>query len=113
MSPKVAEWLMTISTLDTNNIVNHNNFRYHKVKDRKREIIQSPTLFEIEKFCDFLVELNIQIKNEQIDGIDARKMFSSYVRMFRKVINSDNIELYNNRNDEDYSELLLMDEKEN
>lgn len=40
-------------------------------------------------------------------------MFSSYVRMFRKVINSDNIELYNNRNDEDYSELLLMDEKEN
>jgi hypothetical protein len=110
---KVAEWIMTISTLDTNNIVNHNNFRYHKVKDRKREIIQSPTLFEIEKFCDFLVELNIQIKNEQIDGIDARKMFSSYVRMFRKVINSDNIELYNNRNDEDYSELLLMDEKEN
>lgn len=109
---KVAEWLMAISTLDTNSIVKHNYFRYHKVKGRKGEIIQSPTLFEIEKFCEFLVELNIQIKNEQIDGKDARKMFSSYARMLSKVINSDKIELYNIQNDEDYSELLLMDEKE-
>lgn len=104
---KVAEWLLAITELDSNG--NIANVYPQKTKDEKGHAILKPSPFENERFCDFLVELNIQIKSEQIEKEDAKKVFSFYAFSFAKVLQEDNLVSYNRRKYSDFSELLTRE----
>ena len=104
---KVAEWLLAITELDSNG--NIANVYPQKTKDEKGHEILKPSPFENERFCDFLVELNIQIKSEQIEKEDAKKVFSFYAFSFAKVLQEDDLVSYNRRKYSDFSELLTRE----
>lgn len=104
---KVAEWLMSITELDSNG--NIAKVYPQKTKDDKGHTILKPTYFEKERFCDFLIELNIQIKSEQMEKEDAIKVFSFYVYSFDRVLQEDEMILYRKRECVDLSELLTRD----
>lgn len=80
---KVAEWLLFISKKDT-----HSNYiKRHKMsKKGQSETYMEPTPFEIERFWSFLIELNIQIKNKQIEKEDANHIFSRYAQLISIVL---------------------------
>ena len=104
---KVAEWLLAITELDSNG--NIANVYPQKTKDEKGHAILKPSSFENERFCDFLVELNIQIKSEQIEKEDAKKVFSFYAFSFAKVLQEDEMVSYSKRKYSDFSELLTRE----
>lgn len=104
---KVAEWLMAITELDSNG--NIAKVYPQKTKDDKGHTILKPTYFEKERFCDFLIELNIQIKSEQIEKGDAIKVFYFYAYSFAKVLQEDEMIIYRKRECVDLSELLTRD----
>lgn len=97
---KVAEWLLNICEIDSDSNV--------KILDSKISQYSSkePTLFEKERFMEFFIELNIQIKNKQIEKEDARKLFSFYALLFDNVTKFDNQTLYSKREVSKLSELL-------
>lgn len=104
---KVAEWLLAITELDSNG--NISEVYPQKTKDEKGFAILKPTVFEKERFCDFLVELNIQIKSEQIEKEDAKKVFSFYAFSFAKVLQEGEMVSYSKRKYSDFSELLTRE----
>ena len=104
---KVAEWLLAITELDSNG--NIAKVYSKKTKDEKGHAILKPSSFENERFFDFLVELNIQIKSEQIEKEDAKKVFSFYAFSFAKVLQEDDLVSYNRRKYSDFSELLTRE----
>ncbi len=104
---KVAEWLLAITELDSNG--NIANVYPQKTKDEKGHAILKPSPFENGRFCDFLVELNIQIKSEQIEKEDAKKVFSFYAFSFAKVLQEDEMVSYSKRKYSDFSELLTRE----
>ena len=79
---KVAEWLFT------------------------GNIVKEPAPFEKERFWEFLVEINIQIKDKQIVREDAMKVFSIYANMFDKVVIQAEEQTNSNRIRTDIEELL-------
>lgn len=100
---KVAEWLLTISKLDFDGNVEIMDSKYLQ---HSKNFAKEPTLFEKERFMDFLIELNVQIKNKQIEKEDAIKVFSIYTRLFDNVIKSDNRINHFKRDVTELSELL-------
>ncbi len=98
---KVAEWLLNVSELDSDGKV-----IIDSKKLRLNNNIGEPTLFEKGRFMDFLIEVNIQIINKQIDKYDARKIFSLYAKLFEYVTNSDNQTIYYKKDLSDLTELL-------
>ena len=104
---KVAEWLMEITELDSNG--NIAKVYPQKKKGDKGHAILNPTFYERETFCNFLVELNIQLKSEQIEKDDAREVFSFYAFSFAQVIQEDKMMLYRKRERADFSELLTRE----
>ena len=104
---KVAEWLLAITELDSNG--NIAKVYPQKTKDEKGHAILKPSSFENERFFDFLVELNIQIKSEQIEKEDAIKVFSFYAFSFAKVLQEDEMVSYSKRKYSDFSELLTRE----
>lgn len=101
---KVAEWLLAISEFDTEGILI--NVYPKRLNDDKGRTIVEPTFFEMNCFGDFLIELNIQTKNKQLEKEDVRKYFSPYALIFDKVIQSENKQIYYMRNLSDLSEML-------
>lgn len=99
---KVAEWLLTISEIE-NGVI---NVYPNRMKNDKGRAITEPTYFEQKCFLDFLIELNIQIKNKQLDKEDARIYFSSYVLIFKKVLEVEKKKVFYMLNLADLSELL-------
>lgn len=98
----VAEWLLTISEIE-NGVI---NVYPNRMKNDKGRAITEPTYFEQKCFLDFLIELNIQIKNKQLDKEDARIYFSSYVLIFKKVLEVEKKKVFYMLNLADLSELL-------
>ena len=102
---KVAEWLLLISELDTEG--NVLGIIYNKkIKANKNLTVVEPTYFEKERFFDFLIELNNQIKNKKIEREDTIRVFSLYAQMFAKVLQIDNKTTYDKRDRSNISELL-------
>lgn len=85
---KVVEWLIAISDIDKNDVITR--FYPEKSKDDKGNSIEKPSLYEKERFMRFFVELNIQIKNKQLNERDVNELFSFYAMMFSKVEHVDN-----------------------
>ena len=100
---KVAEWLMDISELDFNDKL---KVYPMKSKDDRGKTIIEPTRFEKERFLDFLVESNNQVKNEQICKKDVNDVFSIYAFLFSQILHVDKKTKYIKRNHIDFSELL-------
>lgn len=89
---KVAEWLLAIAEFDSNgNIL---NVYPKRLKDDKGRTIIEPTYFEKERFFNFLKELNIQIKNRQLEKEDVNNLFSIYASLFYKVKLADDKTIY-------------------
>ena len=101
---KVAEWLLTIAEYDSNGILN--NVYPNRVKNDKGRAITEPTYFEQKCFLDFLIELNIQIKNKQLEKEDVRQIFSPYALIFNEVLQAENMKNICMRNLANLSELL-------
>lgn len=101
---KVAEWLLTIAEFDSNGILN--NVYPNRMKNDKGRAITEPTFFEQKCFLDFLIELNLQIKNMQLEKEDVRTIFSPYALIFNKVLKAKNMKIYYMRSLADLSELL-------
>lgn len=80
---KVVEWLMCIAEFDSNVYPN-------RLNDEKGGTISEPTFFQKKCFWDFLIELNIQIKNKQLEKEDVRKLFYPYALIFKKVLQAEN-----------------------
>lgn len=99
---KVVRWLFAITDLDSNEIKVYPK----RSKDDKGNPIEKPTSFEKERFLVFLTELNIQIRENQLEKEDVKKIFSPYVLLFNKAQESDNTIIFSLRKDSDYSELL-------
>lgn len=97
---KVAEWLFNVNELDSDGKVIINSMKL------KQNNIKEPTLFEKRRFMDFLIEINIQIKNKQIEKEDVRKIFSIYAKLFENIINSDNQPICYKKDLSELSELL-------
>ena len=101
---KVAEWLLTLAEFDSNgNLI---DVYPKRLKDNKGRPISEPSSFEKQIFVDFLVELNIQIKNKQLEKEDIGKYFSPYVLLFKEILQADNNKTYYIRSLDDLSELL-------
>lgn len=84
---KVSEWLLAITRYDSDgNIVKVLPKRSIKYNGKT---ITEPTNYEKERFLAFLIELNIQIKNEQIERKDAEEVFAFYIQLFDKVLQID------------------------
>lgn len=103
---KVAEWLLAISEFDPEGILI--NVYSKRLNDDRGRTITKPTFFEMNCFCDFLIELNIQIKNKQLEKEDVRKYFSPYILIFKEVIQAENKENYYMRNLADLSEIYSL-----
>ena len=98
----VAEWLLTISEIGNGVIKVYPN----RMKNCKSRAITEPTYFEQKCFLNFLIELNIQIKNKQLEKEDVRKIFSLYALIFKEVLLAENMEKFYMLNLSDLSELL-------
>lgn len=84
---KVAEWLLTIAEFDSNgNLI---DVYPKRLKDNKGKHVTEPSTFEKQFFVDFFVELDIQIKNKQLEREDVINYFSSYVSIFQMVQHKD------------------------
>ena len=79
----VAEWLLFITKKDSHGIL------IERSKRSKKEYME-PTPFEKERFWCFLIELNIQIKDKQIEKEDAMKIFSRYAQLIGIVLETHN-----------------------
>lgn len=88
----VVEWLLNIAEFDSNGVLV--NVYPKGLNDDKGRTISEPTFFQKKCFGDFLIELNIQIKNKQLDIEDVRKYFSPYVLIFNKVLQVENNKVY-------------------
>ncbi len=99
---KVVRWLFAITDIDSNEIKVYTK----RSKDNKGNPIEEPASFEKERFLVFLTELNIQIREKQLEKDDVRKLFSLYALLFNKTQESDNTIIYSLRKGSDYSELL-------
>ena len=99
---KVAEWLLTISEIENGVVKLYPN----RMKNDKGRAITEPTYFEQKCFLNFLIELNIQIKNKQLEKEDLRKIFSLYALIFKEVLLAENMEKFYMLNLSDLSELL-------
>jgi len=99
---KVAEWLLTISEIENGVVKLYPN----RMKNDKGRAITEPTYFEQKCFLNFLIELNIQIKNKQLEKEDLRKIFSSYALIFKEVLQAENMKKFLPLNLFDLSELL-------
>lgn len=84
---KVAEWLLDVRDQDYNGNIKDKCQTKKRLKGKHTE---EPTRFEKERFREFLIELNIQIKNNQIDKEDARRIFSIYTDLYLDMLNADN-----------------------
>lgn len=100
---KVAEWLFTGSIVDSNGNIKIYPKKLSIYKDKGHT---EPTPFEKERFWEFLVEINIQIKDKQIVREDAMKVFSIYANMFDKVVIQPEEQTSSNRIRTDIEELL-------
>ena len=85
---KVAEWLLAIAEFDSNGDLVNVDLR--RLNGDKGRTISEPTFFQKKCFGDFLLELNIQIKNKQLEKEDVRKYFSPYASIFKKVLQVEN-----------------------
>lgn len=83
---KVTEWLLNIAEFDSNGIT---NVYPQKLYDAKGRAITEPTYFEKKCFGDFLIELNIQVKNKQLEKEDVKNYFSLYALIFNKVLQAE------------------------
>ena len=99
---KVAEWLFTSSIVNSNGNIK----LYSKKLIYKDKGHTEPTAFEKERFWEFLVEINIQIKDKRIVREDAMKVFSIYANMFDKVVIQAEEQTSSNRIRTDIEELL-------
>lgn len=99
----VAEWLLNISEIDSDGNVKLLGSKY---LSHSSDNAKEPTLFEKERFMDFLIELNIQIKNKQIEKEDVTKIFSIYIRLFDNLTKIDNQIYFHKREVAELSELL-------
>ncbi len=102
---KVLEWLISIAEFDSNG-----NF----IKLYPKDVISNnvmtnlpPTQFEKEVFYDFLVELNIQVKNKQLEKEDVEKFFSPYVLIFKEALQTEKSKTHYLRNINDLAELIF------
>lgn len=101
---KVAEWLLAIAEFDSNgNLIDVHPKRH---KDYKGRNITEPTNLERKLFFDYLIELNIQIKNKQLDKEDIYVFFSSYALILKKLLQKDDNTANYLHNLADLSELL-------
>ena len=100
----VAEWLLAIAEFDSNGVLI--NVYPKRLKDYMGRTISEPTFFQKKCFGDFLIELNIQIKNNQLEKEDARKYFTPYASIFNKVIQVERDKIYYLWNMADFPELL-------
>ena len=98
----VAEWLLTISEIENGVIKVYPN----RMNNCKSRAITEPTYFEQKCFLNFFIELNIQIKNKQLEKEDVRKIFSLYALIFKEVLLAENMEKFYMLNLSDLSELL-------
>ena len=103
---KVAEWLLAISEFDPDGILM--NVYPKRLNDDKGRTITEPTYFEMNCFWDFLIELNIQIKNKQLEKEDVRKYFSPYVLIFKKVLQAEDMKICYIRNVADLSDIACL-----
>lgn len=101
---KVVEWLLNIAEFDSNGVLV--NVYPKGLNDDKGRTISEPTFFQKKCFADFLIELNIQIKNKQLDIEDVRKYFSPYVLIFNKVLQVENNKVYYMWNIDDFPQSL-------
>lgn len=101
---KVSEWLLTIAEFDPNGILI--NVYPNGLNGDKGRNITEPTYFEKMCYFDFLVELNIQVKNNQLDKEDIRKYFSPCALIFIKVLQAEDMKNYYMRSLADLSEIL-------
>ena len=101
---KVAEWLLAIAEFDSNGILV--NVDLKRLNDDKGRTISEPTSFQKKCFGDFLIELNIQIKNKQLEKEDVRKYFSLYALIFNKVIQVENNKVYYMWNFDDFPDIM-------
>lgn len=81
---KVSEWLLAITEFDSDGEI----VSIHSSSMKGNKVVE-PSRFEKERFYSFLIELNIQIKNGQIEREDAKKVFSLYARIFNKIVQKD------------------------
>jgi len=100
----VAEWLMAIAEFDSNGVLI--NVYSKRLNDDKGRTISEPTFFQKKCFGDFLIELNIQIKNKQLEKEDVSKLFSPYALIFNKVIQVENNKVCYMWNLSDFPEIL-------
>ena len=101
---KVAEWLLTIAEFDSNGALI--NIFPQRLNDDKGRTISEPTLYQKKCFGDFLIELNIQIKNKQLEKEDVRQYFSKVTLIFNKVLQEENNKICYMWNLTDFPEIL-------
>ena len=101
---KVAEWLLSIAEFDSNGVLS--NVDVKRLNGDKGRTISEPTFFQKKCFGDFLLELNIQIKNKQLEKEDVRKYFSPYATVFKKVLQVENNKACYMWNLSDFQEIL-------
>ena len=98
---KVVEWLIVVKCMNSDK-----KRTDHRGKKRiPKCTIEVPTDFEKEKFLLFLTELNIQLKNNQLDNDDVRTIFQPYASLFFKSLQYESGYLYRNWNWKDFSKL--------